>query len=270
MNEPPPKAYSDNDLLTIREVARLLKIKPDTLYRWARKGRMEATKVGKEWRVTVGDIEKLVGRAIPRTPYPGVETEAEEAELSVNGARTTTLGSEHIERRLRNFLNPRDNIMVLASGKEDLVAFERSFWKVALQAGGPLLITIEPGRAKAVRKALNDSGFNTRGLTRSGRLVLAEVQSLDDARRAMRIESGKGATVWTTFGMANSLAVPRNLALEHAHELDAACVTNNAIIMSGWVINKKEWSPSDIWKLEVAHRGLVRVWEGDALFSRYV
>lgn len=50
-----------SELLTVREVAEVLRLKPDTLYRWAREGRLPAIKVGKEWRVRPDDIERILG-----------------------------------------------------------------------------------------------------------------------------------------------------------------------------------------------------------------
>lgn len=37
-------------IMTIEEVARYLKMKPQTIYTWAQKGKIPAAKIGKEWR----------------------------------------------------------------------------------------------------------------------------------------------------------------------------------------------------------------------------
>jgi excisionase family DNA binding protein len=39
-----------NDIMTVEEVAKYLKLKPQTVYKWAQEGRIPATKLGKEWR----------------------------------------------------------------------------------------------------------------------------------------------------------------------------------------------------------------------------
>ena len=36
--------------MTIEEVAKYLKLKPQTIYTWAQKGKIPAAKIGKEWR----------------------------------------------------------------------------------------------------------------------------------------------------------------------------------------------------------------------------
>jgi excisionase family DNA binding protein len=38
------------DIMTLEEVAKYLKLKPQTIYSWAQKGKIPAVKLGKEWR----------------------------------------------------------------------------------------------------------------------------------------------------------------------------------------------------------------------------
>lgn len=40
----------DNEILTIEEVAAWLRLKPQTIYKWAQEKRIPAVKLGKEWR----------------------------------------------------------------------------------------------------------------------------------------------------------------------------------------------------------------------------
>lgn len=230
---------------------------------------MPATKIGKEWRIALSDVETFVGRTLPRVPEPLLEDSERLAEKPTDGAVSPTPAGENIERRLRNFLKPRDHVLALATKKEDLANLERAFWRVALASGGLLLIPHAPGQAKEVRRELTDMGFDTRMLRREGSLQITEVKGAREARRTLHLEAGKRPTVWVTYGLANSLSVPSDLALEHAYELDAACVTCNAIILSGWVVNRKNWSHSDAWRLETVHRGLIRMVGGDIFLARY-
>ena len=39
-----------DEILTIEEVAKYLKLKPQTIYTWAQSGKIPAAKLGKEWR----------------------------------------------------------------------------------------------------------------------------------------------------------------------------------------------------------------------------
>ena len=43
-------AMLSNELMTIEEVAEYLRMKPQTIYRWAQDKRIPAAKLGKEWR----------------------------------------------------------------------------------------------------------------------------------------------------------------------------------------------------------------------------
>ena len=40
----------NDQIMTIEEVAKYLKLKPQTIYTWAQKGKIPAAKIGKEWR----------------------------------------------------------------------------------------------------------------------------------------------------------------------------------------------------------------------------
>ena len=40
----------DHEILTLEEVAHYLRLKPQTIYKWAQEKRIPAVKLGKEWR----------------------------------------------------------------------------------------------------------------------------------------------------------------------------------------------------------------------------
>lgn len=39
-----------DEIMTLEEVAKYLKLKPQTIYTWAQNGKIPAAKLGKEWR----------------------------------------------------------------------------------------------------------------------------------------------------------------------------------------------------------------------------
>jgi excisionase family DNA binding protein len=51
-------------LLTSSEVARILKVNPKVLERWAKAGDVPAFKVGKFWRYRASDLESWVGSQV--------------------------------------------------------------------------------------------------------------------------------------------------------------------------------------------------------------
>ena len=48
----------EDEILTIEDVAKYLKLKPQTIYSWAKSGKIPAAKLGKEWRFKRSMIEK--------------------------------------------------------------------------------------------------------------------------------------------------------------------------------------------------------------------
>jgi excisionase family DNA binding protein len=53
-------AESVKDFLTVDEVAALLDLRPVTIYRWCRAGRLAAIKLGKEWRIPRAALAELL------------------------------------------------------------------------------------------------------------------------------------------------------------------------------------------------------------------
>jgi excisionase family DNA binding protein len=52
------ESYLDNEILTIEEVASYLRLKPQTIYKWAQEKRIPAAKLGKEWRFRRSVIDR--------------------------------------------------------------------------------------------------------------------------------------------------------------------------------------------------------------------
>jgi len=52
------------DLMTVEEVARYLRLKPQTIYKWAQEKRIPAVKLGKEWRFRKRIIDEWLDRQI--------------------------------------------------------------------------------------------------------------------------------------------------------------------------------------------------------------
>jgi len=55
---PTESTPSDGEILTIEEVASYLRLKPQTVYRWAQGSRIPAVKLGKEWRFRRSIIDR--------------------------------------------------------------------------------------------------------------------------------------------------------------------------------------------------------------------
>jgi PTS system nitrogen regulatory IIA component len=53
-----------DDIMTIEEVAKYLKLKPQTIYSWSQTGKIPAAKLGKEWRFKKSIIDKWFNQHI--------------------------------------------------------------------------------------------------------------------------------------------------------------------------------------------------------------
>ncbi len=55
-------------LMTVHEVADMLKVKESTVRQWVRAGELRAIKFGKEWRVAYKDLEHYLNDHANRPP----------------------------------------------------------------------------------------------------------------------------------------------------------------------------------------------------------
>ena len=53
-----PIGASAHEILTLEEFAHYLRLKPQTIYKWAQEGRIPAAKLGKEWRFRRSIIDR--------------------------------------------------------------------------------------------------------------------------------------------------------------------------------------------------------------------
>lgn len=53
-----------DEIMTIEELAKYLKLKPQTIYTWAQNGKIPAAKLGKEWRFKKSVVDKWFNRHI--------------------------------------------------------------------------------------------------------------------------------------------------------------------------------------------------------------
>ena len=96
----------DDEMLTIEDVAAYLKLKPQTIYKWAQTGKIPGAKFGKEWRFRRSSIERWIDRQISsQTGRPsGDGTAMAEGEVadSSAGLKRAGLESEKLKTRTSN------------------------------------------------------------------------------------------------------------------------------------------------------------------------
>jgi len=54
----------DDEIMTLEEVAKYLRLKPQTIYSWAQNNKIPAAKLGKEWRFRKSIIDKWFDKHI--------------------------------------------------------------------------------------------------------------------------------------------------------------------------------------------------------------
>ena len=60
----PAKPSPDHEILTLEEVAHYLRLKPQTIYKWAQEKRIPAAKLGKEWRFRRSILDRWLDEQI--------------------------------------------------------------------------------------------------------------------------------------------------------------------------------------------------------------
>jgi len=58
---------ADDEIMTLEEVARYLKVKPQTVYKWAQEEQIPGTKLGKEWRFRKSILDEWIDSSILRS-----------------------------------------------------------------------------------------------------------------------------------------------------------------------------------------------------------
>jgi excisionase family DNA binding protein len=54
----------ETDIMTLEEVAKYLKLQPQTVYKWAQEGQIPGAKLGKEWRFRRRILDEWINSAI--------------------------------------------------------------------------------------------------------------------------------------------------------------------------------------------------------------
>lgn len=97
--------------LTVREAAERLRMAPQTVYRWCRAGRLPALKIGKEWRIPTGELE--------RSADP--------------------LGLQPLETILEELAARSEHLVAMAGTKADLARMQAAFFDVGARRGSHLV-----------------------------------------------------------------------------------------------------------------------------------
>ncbi len=135
------------DLLGVKDVAGLIGVGEDTVWRWCREGTLPCLKVGKHWRVRREALEDFLRRS----------------------ERPATLVGQ-----LRSFLRVPDNVLAIAQNMNILHRLDAAFFRVG-EARGGLLVKFYGGEEKSeyeLRARFEKNGLEVGRLEREGRFLM--------------------------------------------------------------------------------------------------
>ncbi|AFM28030.1 helix-turn-helix domain-containing protein [Desulfomonile tiedjei] len=140
------------DLLTVEEVASILRAHTNTVYKMCRLGQLPAAKFGKEWRI---DREKL-------------------AEFMQKTAGASPL----LHRRSASVEFVPGHTLALMAEQNDVWDFEASFFRENARKGYLLFKACWWQKPEEVRKVLTERGFPVAKFEAAGEMVIADLASI--------------------------------------------------------------------------------------------
>lgn len=151
------------EYLTVEEVAELLRIHRNTVYRWCRTGTLKALRFGKGWRIPRSALDEHIALSQPN-PERGHALE----EIWPPGPI------------VQNWCVGGDHVMALVDSREDVIDLEAGF----LKEGRPLNVRLFKAcwwqHPDDVRDQLTERGLEVEDLEAQGRLRFANLQEICD------------------------------------------------------------------------------------------
>lgn len=141
------------DLLTVEEVAKLLKAHTNTVYKMCRQGRLPSVKMGKEWRI---DKQKLM-ESMMEGPHPSQES-----------------GDD--KKTMQDF--KPGHTLVLTKDREDVWDYEVDFLKKNSGKGYLLYKGCWWQKPEQVRKRFTEKGFDIHKLESNGQLIIDDLDEI--------------------------------------------------------------------------------------------
>jgi excisionase family DNA binding protein len=88
-----------DEIMTVEQVARYLKLKPQTVYKWAQEGQIPGAKLGKEWRFRRRIVDQWIDNSILLS-RGGFNHLVQQTQL---GMQQSGVRGEDIERLIKEF-----------------------------------------------------------------------------------------------------------------------------------------------------------------------
>ena len=238
----------EKDLLGVKDVAGLMGVGEDTVWRWCREGRLPCLKVGKHWRVRREALEDFLRRS----------------------ERPATLVGQ-----LRSFLRVPDNVLAIAQNLEILHRLDAAFFQVG-EAHGGLLVKFFGGEntpAEELRAEFEKNGFEAGRLEREGRFLMRPEEDPlgsgrgDELARLLEEVGEEGYTVWASFNWVRQ--VDPDTALKQQERLTELVDARQLVVKTAALDEAiGEWPAAALRRAQAAHSATIMASEAGLSLSR--
>jgi len=226
----------EKDLLGVEEVAQYLGVRPVTIYRWCREGRLPCVKLGKVWRIRRSSLEEFIrGREQART----------------------------LTGFLNSFIRTPDRLVAVVGSQELMHRVDAAFFQVG-EARGAFLAKFYVGEdinADQLRAAYTRFGLDVRRLEHEGRMIF--VRELDPLhgrastlKRVIDEKSELGMPIWGSFDWTED--VDLDTALRQQEDLSRS-TGNRELVLKTAVLSEvvESWPARDRLRMEEAFDGVI-------------
>ena len=235
------KFSTEEDLLSVDDVAEHLEVSKATIYHWCRQGRLPCLKIGKSWRIRRAALETFLSQS----------------------ERSATLSGQ-----LRSFLTVPDKVIAIAQTPALVRRLDAAFFQVG-EASDGLLIKFYGGETESaddLRTELKRNGLDVERLEEDGRFrFIAEHDPLHDRAGALKRltveEDTSGRSVWASFDWVKQ--VDLDAALGQQEEL-AKFIDAHQLVVKTAVLERvmDNWPPATQRQLQAQYSGMI--WLSDA------
>src|ERR671920_16057 len=239
----------ETQLLAVADVAAVIGVKENTVYRWCSEGKLPCLKIGYHWRIRRGVLEDFLKQSErPRT----------------------------LVGQLSSFLRVPDSVLAIAQNIDILHRLDATFFRVG-EARGGLLIKFYAGEEYSEEELLSDfeqNGLKAGRLKRQGRLLMRAEEEPSSGSRWRQLaqlieENGgvEGRTVWASFDWVKPLEL--EMALERQRQLSELVDARQLVVKTAAIEEAiEEWRTSQLRRVQSMHSAIMLASDERLLLSR--
>ncbi len=240
----------DEGVLTAEQVAAYLHVRPVTIYRWCREGRLPCIKLGRVWRIQRAALDDFLAHPPSLT----------------------------LTAQLHPFFTVPDHVIAVAQDTQLLHRLDTAFFQLG-EARGDVLVKFhvgEPATAEQLRADFTRDGLDVRRLERERRFRFVEDADplhgrADALRRTLSelTDNARSRAIWAAFDWAERVDLEE--ALRQQQGL-AAAVDMSQLVIKTSVLEQvvDAWPGGMVRRAQHLHRGMIWLSEDRLALSRNV